>query len=239
MTILSKTTALVSSLLAMNSTMSTPKEYIKLEIIEEKTVTPDIVIRPGEYPNKPGKRIYLSENQIYDFNISKDIPLHKDKEGYYMHEFDINLKLSKAIDKELKRLGVNTNLQVTKDKSQDLNQAGRIAKATGAKMYLSVHHDYYENDTEGYTFITNQGDNTDALIAQELSNSIKGGSVKQRANRVQDGYIGEMNQTSDMINILGEFGFFSNLEELQKIISDEQVQYIAQQIAKELYLVLK
>ena len=236
MTILSKTTALVSSLLAMNSTMSTPKEYIKLEIIEEKTVTPDIVIRPGEYPNKPGKRVYINPSSL---SIPDDIPIHTDENGTYIHEFDINLKLSKAIDKELKELGVNTNLQVAKDKSQDLNQAGHIAKETGAKMYLSVHHDYYENDTEGYTFITNQGDDTDALIAQELSNSIKGGSVKQRANRVQDGYIGEMNQTSDMINMLGEFGFFSNLEELQKIISDEQVQYVAQQIAKELYLVLK
>lgn len=239
MTILSKTTALVSSLLAMNSTMSTPKEYIKLEIIEEKAVTPDIVIRPGEYPNKPGKRIYLSEKQIYSFNIPKDIPIHKDKEGYYIHEFDINLKLSKAIGKELKKLGINTNLQVAKDKSQDLNQAGRTAMATGAKMYLSVHHDYYKADTEGYTFITNQGDDTDTLIAQELSNSIKGGLVKQKPNRTQGGYIGEMNQTGDMINVLGEFGFFSNLEELQKIISDEQVQYVAQQIAKELAIILK
>lgn len=236
MTILSKTTTLVSSLLAMNSTMSTPKEYIKLEIIEEKTVTPDIVIRAGEYPNKPGKRVYINPTSL---SIPDDIPIHTDENGAYIHEFDINLKLSKAIDKELKELGVNTNLQVAKDKSQDLNQAGRIAKETGAKMYLSVHHDYYENDTEGYTFITNQGDDTDALIAQELSNSIKGGSVKQRANRVQDDYIGEMCETNDMINILGEFGFFSNPEELQKIISDEQVQYIAQQIAKELYLVLK
>ena len=236
MTILSKTTALVSSLLAMNSTMSTPKEYIKLEIIEEKAVTPDIVIRPGEYPNKPGKRVYINPASL---SIPDDIPIHTDENGTYIHEFDINLKLSKAIDKELKELGANTNLQVTKDKSQDLNQAGRMAKATGAKMYLSVHHDYYKNDTEGYTFITNQGDNTDALIAQELSNSIKSGSVKQRVNRVQDGYIGEMNQTSDIINILGEFGFFSNLEELQKIISDEQVQYVAQQIAKELVIILK
>ena len=236
MTILSKTATLVSSLLAMNSTMSTPKEYIKMEIIEEKTVTPDIVIRPGEYPNKPGKRVYINSASL---SIPDDIPIHTDENGTYIHEFDINLKLSKAIDKELKELGVNTNLQVAKDKSQDLNQAGRIAKTTGTKMYLSVHHDYYKNDTEGYTFITNQGDDTDALIAQELSNSIKGGSVKQRANRTQDGYIGEMNQTSDMINILGEFGFFSNPEELQKIISDEQVQYVAQQIAQELAIILK
>lgn len=238
MTILSKTTALVSSLLAMNSTMSTPKEYIKLEIIEEKTVTPDIVIRPGEYPNKPGKRIYLSENQIYDFNIPKDIPIHKDKGGYYIHEFDINLKLSKAIDKKLKGLGVNTNLQVAKDKFQDLNQAGRIAKATGTKAYLSVHHDCYNGNAKGYHFITNVGD-TDATLAQRLSNSIANGAVPTRANATNNGYIGELNQTGDIINILGEFGFFDNLEELQNIISDEQVDYVSTQIASELAVILK
>ena len=236
MTILSKTATLVSSLLAMNSTMSTPKEYIKMEIIEEKTTAPDIVIRPGEYPNKPGKRVYINPTSL---SIPDDIPIHTDEKGTYIHEYDINKKLSLAIVRELKMLGVDTKLQLTNSKSQDLNSAGRIANATGAKMYLSIHHDYYEADTGGYTFITNQGDDTDILIAQELSNSIKGGLIKQRPNRTQDGYIGEMNETNDMINILGEFGFFSNMEELQKIISDEQVQYVAQQIAKELVIILK
>lgn len=235
MTILSKATTLVSSLLAMNSTTSTPKEYIELEIIEEKTVTPDIVIRPGEYPNKPGKRVYINPASL---SIPDDIPIHTDENGTYIHEYDINKKLSLAIVRKLKALGVDAELQLASSKSQDLNSAGRIAKATGTKAYLSVHHDCYNGNAKGYHFITNEGD-TDATLAQRLSESIANGAVPTRANATNNGYIGELNQTGDIINILGEFGFFDNLEELQNIISDEQVDYVSTQIANELAIILK
>lgn len=244
-----KVSALASTILALNSTMSTKTdEYIKIKVEDtnqDKTIetsapsTPDIVVRVGEYQGKPGKRVYLTSEQLHTLNIPDDIPVYTDNNGFFISEFDINLKLSKAIYKELVTRGIDVNLQIAKDKSEDLNQAGRIAKATGAKMYLSVHHDYYAEDTEGYTFITNPGNDYDYQLAQELSNSIKGGLVKQRACRIQDNYIGEMNHTDSMINILGEFGFFSNLEELEKIMSDEQVNYVAKQIAEELEIILK
>jgi len=52
------------------------------------------------------------------------------------------------------------------------------------------------------------------------------------------GYLSLLNETGGMINILGEFGFFSNVNELEKIISDEQVDYVSTNIANELYEIL-
>lgn len=219
------------------------REYIKLTVENEESkpveviapATPDIVVRPGEYDGKPGKRVYVNPNTI---DIPADIPVKLDQNGYYIQEFDINFKLSKAIVQKLEAKGVKVKFQVAESKYQDLNAAGRAARATGAKMYLSVHHNSFKEDSQGYFFMTNEKNVKDAKYAQRMSDAIKGGSVKQYKNRVNDGYIGEMNETDGMINILGEFGYFSNIEELQKIISDEQVEYVSTQLAEEIYEIL-
>ena len=221
------------------------KDFIKLNIIEDETtmpketivdaLAPDIVVRPGEYSGKPGKRVYLNPNAI---DIPKDMPVRVDEKGYYIHEFDINLKLSKAIVQKLEAKGVKVEFQVAESKYQDLNAAGRRAAKTGAPIYLSVHHNYYNENSKGYFFMTNEKNANDAKYAQRLSDSIKNGAVPQMTNRENDGYIGEMNVTGGMINILGEFGFFSNIKELEKIISDEQVDYVSTQLANELYEII-
>ena len=62
----------------------------------------DIVLRTGEYFNKPGKRLIVDQ----DFDI--DVPVRYDKvnDNYYVHEYDLNVKLTEAIYKELKNRGV-------------------------------------------------------------------------------------------------------------------------------------
>ena len=85
--------------------------------------------------------------------------------------------------------------------------------------------------------MTNPNDKASSIVAQRLSNSIKdNGKIPQTDNRLNTGYIGEMNTVAKegRISILGEFGYF-NKAELMKIMSDEYVDYVSTRIANELY----
>ena len=137
-------------------------------------------------------------------------------------------------------MGIDVNLQIASGKGEDLNAAGRIAVSTGTKAYLSIHHNYCENESaKGYEFFTNRGNVNDRAIADKLSNRLSAGKVSQRSNKTNDGYIGELNATGGLMNILYEGGFFSNLEELQVIMSNEHIEFVSTQIAEELATVLK
>lgn len=217
------------------------------EYYENSNEQVDIVIRAGEWGNentvKQGKRyvwgsdINISQHGLQAKDIPTDIPLRKENNEWFISEFDINLKLAKAIAKKLDQLGVNVNLQYATSKSQDLNAAGRIANKSNPKIYLSVHHNAYKDDSTGYFFMTNPNDKASSIVARRLSNSIKdNGKIPQTDNRLNTGYIGEMNEVNKegRISILGEFGYF-NKAELMKIMSDEYVDYVSTRIANELY----
>ena len=109
----------------------------------------DVVIRAGEYENKPGKRIYVDQN----FDVPEGIELRKDEDGYFISEWDINVKLATKLAGYLTAYGINTELQIAEDKSEDLNSAGRIARSKNPKIYLSIHHNYFQNDSTGYIYI--------------------------------------------------------------------------------------
>lgn len=206
----------------------------------------DVVIRAGEWGNKdqvkPGKRyewgndINISKHGISIKDIPQDIPLRCENNQWFISEFDINLKLSRAIAKRLDYYGVDVNLQYTASKTGDLNAAGKTAARCNPKLYLSVHHNSYNDDSTGYFFMYNQGDVKSKQVAHDLSESIKNnGKVPQRENRANDGYIGELNKVANnnRISVLGEFGYF-NKAEIIKICSDEYNNYIADCIAKEI-----
>ena len=189
----------------------------------------DIVIRAGEYEGKPGKLIYVVSN----FEVPDDIPLRKDDKGYYISEWDINVKLAKRIAAYLKDMGADVDLQIAHRKAEDLNAAGRIAKSKNPVVYFSVHHNYYNETSSGYFIMTNMNKVKDKMYAEALSNALKGnpGNIPRMSVREQDGYIGEMNVEPGQINLLMEAGFFSNKDELKKIIDDIQVEYMARQTA--------
>ena len=206
----------------------------------------EIVVRAGEWGNetqaKPGKRydwgndINISKHGISIKEIPSDIPLRCENNQWFISEFDINLKLARAIAKKLDQYGVDVNLQYATNKSGDLNAAGRKAAACNPKIYLSVHHNSYKDDSTGYFFMYNQGDGASAKVATRLSESIRAnGQIPQRENRPNNGYIGELNQvaSSSRISILGEFGYF-NKAEIIKICSDEYCNYVSEAIARQL-----
>ena len=236
------TSAIMTAAMILSNGKSSYADY------SENTIRKvDVVIRAGEYGNesqvKAGKRyswggnINISKHGISVKEIPTDIPLRCENGEWFISEFDINMKLARAIAKELDNLGVDVNLQYATSKKEDLNAAGRIAAQCDPKIYLSVHHNSYNDESTGYFFMYNQGDTKSAKVAQELSNSIKNnGKVPQRDNRANDGYIGELNHVANenRISILGEFGYF-NKAEIVKICSDEYNEYVAKNIAKSIY----
>lgn len=202
--------------------------------VKQKT---DVVIRAGEYENKPGKRIYVES----DFQTPDDIPLRKDDKGYFISEWDINVKLAKKLADYLTIYGVKTDLQISQGKSEDLNSAGRIAKMKNPKIYLSIHHNYYKEDSTGYIYFVNPEDSKSRQYAEVLSNAISENPGKLPEWNVREQttkYIGELNEKPGDINMLLEAGFFSNKDELEIIMSDEQIDYVAKETAQSLISVL-
>ena len=234
---------LVSALLLS----SLPKK-VYADYSENSNRQVDIVVRAGEWGNsetvKPGKRynwggdINISQHGISASEIPTDIPLRCEDNNWFISEFDINLKLAKAIAKKLdSKYGVDVNLQYATSPKEDLNSAGKIASKSNPKIYLSVHHNAYKDDTTGYFIMSNEGDIKSSLYAKKLSDVLKdNGKVPQRENRSNNGYIGELNHVKkeNRISILGEFGYF-NKAEITTIVSDEYVDYVSDKVAESLY----
>ena len=198
----------------------------------------DIIIRVGEFPNKSGKRLILP-NKAEGYS---DLPIQYDavNDNYFISEYYFNLKIARKLRWVLEQNGVNAILQDTTCKAEDLNAAGRIAKAKGAPVYLSIHTNAFNGKSSGYFYMTNKGDTESAKIADRLSYSIKDNNlIPQLSNRVNDGYIGELNVKPGTYNILGEFGFFDNEVEAKKLASEDYCNYVARKMGDELTAILK
>lgn len=246
--------------LASTSVFASNKDFVKITIGEQaaaleiehkeeddiaakinRTRTCDVVIRVGEYEGKPGKRTYISKTQKAEFEDV--ITVREDNKGFYISEFDINLKTATKLYNNLKEQGVKVQLQVAEDKTEDLNAAGRKSNVSNPKLYISIHHNASDStNAEGYYAITNEGDATAANIAGKLADSINNnGLVKQRDNMNNTGnYIGELNKIhNSTIPVLFELGFFTNPEELKAICSDEYSDFIAVNMSAKIDNVLK
>ena len=199
----------------------------------------EVIIRAGEYEGKAGKRIYVNNTTV---NLPNDIPVRNDRDGkgFYVSEWDINVKEAKAIVDKLQAKGVNAKLQIAHSKSEDLNAAGRIANKSNPKLYVSVHHNSYESNSTGYFSMYNPNNTKSKEAAERLSNAINNnGRVPQRASRENTGYIGELNVINDStVPVLLELGFFSNISELENICSNAYVDYVSTNLANEISLML-
>ena len=208
-----------------------------VSVVKKQT---QVVIRCGEYSEKAGKRVYLNDIGLHFKDIPTDIKIHKDNKGAYIHEYDLNKKISTRIYEELLRRGVKVVYQDTKDRTEDLNRAGRIANKSNANIYLSIHSNYYNNKSKGFFIMTNEGDKTARGIADRLSTSIENnGMIPRREPVINGGYCGEMNEINNgTIALLLEAGFYSNPNELKYLMSNEYADYVAKHLANELVNIL-
>ena len=218
-------------------------DFINIKVHQTMSVQQrecEVIIRAGEYQGKAGKLIYINNSTV---NLPNDIPVRNDNDGkgFYVSEWDINVKEAKALVEKLQARGINAKLQIATVKSEDLNAAGRIANKSNPYLYVSLHHNYYDSNSTGYFSMYNAGDAVSKAMANRLSNAIKdNGMVPQREARVNDGYIGELNVINKTtIPVLLELGFFSNLEELEVICSDAYVQDVTTKLANEITNIIK
>ena len=225
---------------------TTTEDYIKVTVIEDTVDTMaiqnrqcEVIIRAGEYQGKAGKRIYINNSTV---NLPDDILIRNDNDGkgFYVSEWDINVKEAKALVSKLQALGVNAKLQVATTKAEDLNAAGRIANKSNPYLYVSVHHNYYASDSTGYFSMYNPNNQMSKQVAARLSDALKdNGQVPQRSHRENTGYIGELNAiNSSTTPVLLELGFFSNIDELEKICSNSYVDYVSTNLANEISNIL-
>lgn len=195
----------------------------------------EVIVRAGEYQGKAGKRIYVNNTTV---RLPKDIPVRNDGDGkgFYVSEWDINVKEAKALVEKLQARGVNAKLQVAYSKSEDLNAAGRIANKSNPYLYVSIHHNSYESNSTGYFSMYNPKNEASKKTAIRLSDAIQdNGQVPKRDNRPNTGYIGEMNVINpSTVPVLLELGFFSNIDELEEICSDSYVNYVSTNLANEI-----
>lgn len=188
-----------------------------------------VVIRVGEYPGKPGKRVELNLGEDY----GKNYPLTANRE---LCEYYINKQIALGIAEQLraKDPSIKVIVQLSEDKNQDLNSAGRIAKGHGAKIYLSVHSNASpdKNASGGY-FITGKkatwGDNN---LAERLRTKLG----FERPNTLNVDYIGELNEADDLetIAVLAEYGFFTNQGDREKLTNKEYIKWLSELTAEEL-----
>ena len=219
------------------------QDYINISV-ETMSQAPqrqcEVIIRAGEYQGKAGKRIYINSSTV---KLPDDIPVRNDGDGkgFYVSEWDINVKEAKALVEKLQERGINAKLQIAYSKSEDLNAAGRIANKSNPYLYVSLHHNYYDANSTGYFSMYNQNDAVGKAFADRLSNAISNnGQVPMRESRANDGYIGELNVINKTTTpVLLELGFFSNISELEKICSDSYVQYVSTQLANEITSIIK
>ena len=234
--------------MAIDNYKSYADEYCSYTVIEQSIETIqkrqcDVIVRVGEYNGKAGKRIYLNDIDIHYKDIPIDIPIHSDLHGAYISEYDINLKTARAIVKELNNNGVYAKLQIANNKYEDLNAAGRISNKSNPYLYLSIHHNYFDGSgsAKGYFAMSKHGDYKSQVLANRLSNSIKyNGLVKQRETQTNSSYIGELNAIhSSTSAVLLELGFFDNATELKNICSDNYVDYVSNNLANEISIIIR
>ena len=218
-------------------------DFINIKVQQTMSVQQreyEVIIRAGEYQGKAGKRIYVNNSTV---NLPSDIPVRNDNDGkgFYVSEWDINVKEAKALVEKLQARGINAKLQIATVKSEDLNAAGRIANKSNPYLYVSLHHNYYDSNSTGYFSMYNAEDAVGKAMADRLSNAIRdNGKVPQRASRANDGYIGELNVINKTTTpVLLELGFFSNLKELEVICSDDYVQDVTTKLANEITNIIK
>lgn len=202
--------ALASFIIGTNMVYGVSNEFIKHKVIED---TKTIVLRVGEYPNKPGKRTTPSSDVISRLDSSK-YPLNPDGT---LSEYYINKEIALSIQKGLHKRGVEVILQDTKGAAEDLNNAGNIAKKHNPDLYFSVHTNAADNkDVSGFYFLTSSASQVHNSKVEDISKYIGDrNSINKRHNEYATNYIGELNVvTGNNLSMLCEYGFFTNNEDL-------------------------
>ena len=204
---------------------------------------PCIVIHAGEYPGKEGKRSYIADKID---NLDEDI--YPTERGNQLGEFYLNKPICQKVAKYIRK--GDDRIKVvefySKDRSTDLNAAGRTAVSYNPDMYLAIHHNCTEKNEDvsrGFICMTAAGNykKSSERVAQSIAKHMK--SVSDRTGLPQfvgfkDGnwkdntYVGEMNECNKFCpTVLIEVAFFNNVDDLNVSTNAKKNDLIAKSIA--------
>lgn len=207
---------------------------------------PCVVIHPGEYPGKLGKRSYFAD-KIPNLNTD-NYPIEN---GNELGEYYLNKQYCKKVAEYIRKK--DSRIQViefdSKNRSTDLNTAGRTSNKYNADLYLSIHHNCSTSSSRtpgkasGFICMTAKGKYADksVKIAKHISKNMD--SVGQYTDLYhfvgkKDGiwtgntYVGELNEaTKKSPAILIETSFFDNVHDLKISTDPDKIDIIAEQIA--------
>lgn len=193
-------------------------------------------------PGKQAKRSYIAD-EIPNLNTTK-YPLENN--GTELGEYYLNVEICRKIAKYIRQYDPNIKVIefYSKDKSTDLNAAGRKAILYNPDLYLSIHHNCTtkKKDTvSGYVCMTANGTYSDSscIIAENIANDLHKVEYKTGLPEYHNGtwsgntYIGELNvATKYCPSVLIEVAFFNNIKDLKIVTDDNKTDIIAKAIAE-------
>ena len=155
-------------------------------------------------------------------------------------EKDINLIISKKIEKELTSKGATVYLTRETDKDlstttvnrkrQDLTNRARLINESNCDMYISIHLNYISNSKwQGLQIFYNNKNKENEIIANKLTSYLKEYSSNIREPKKENIYY--MYKQIKVPGILIELGFLSNPNDRYRLTKEEYQDKLAQNIA--------
>ena len=196
-------------------------------------------------PGKAAKRSYIA-GKIPNLDQNK-YPLENNETE--LGEYYLNVEICKKVAEYIRKY--DSNIKVvefySKDKSTDLNAAGRKALTYEPDLYLSIHHnctDKKEDNVRGYVCMTTKGGYAQPSIdvAANIAKHLQSVEDETGLPRWQSGtngvwkdntYVGEINVTTKYCpSVLLETAFFNNLDDLKIVTDEDKIDIIASAVAK-------
>lgn len=147
-------------------------------------------------------------------------------------EKDINLAVVLHMKELLENAGVEVVLTRDADESLSLNDRTVIANGQDADMFVSIHCNYYEDDSsiKGLECYYYEDSKTGQAYAEGIINSLKqDGSITVRNAKEDTFYV---LKNTKVTAVLVELGYLSNSKECQKLASESYQATLASELVE-------
>lgn len=170
-------------------------------------------------------------------------------------ESEINLKVSKYIEKKLKEHGIavimtrsdenalytDENASVRDKKREDMRKRRDIINESGAELAVSIHMNYFGiKKYSGPQLFCPSGDEKSYIAAEQIKKSLLrniGSHCTREIKKVDGGIF--LLKNSEIPIVLAECGFLSNEEEEKLLITDDYCKKMGDAIAEGIFNYLK
>lgn len=147
-------------------------------------------------------------------------------------EKEINLSIVLKMKQLLENRGIQVILTRDRDVFMELEERTEVAKTDKADLFLSIHCNYYEDDSSihGLECYYSQDSSEGKYYAEKIMESIeKSGKISFRNAKPADYYV---LKNTDLPAVLVEAGYLSNYRERADLISEEYQEKLAAELVE-------